>query len=134
MGSRVVVIFFLLLGIVGVAFPAAESVLEYPVSGKQYAIVVVRENNLSREEAKKIAYERAHQVTKEQGYRSFSVISEQDTQVVRSPKNGNQYQNYGNMYQELIMEGDFNRNRLANDATPNAGAFPAYRLVIRFNT
>ena len=130
---RAVVFFLIFLGPVCLNLEAEGNILEYPVTGDRYAIVVVQEGRQSRATAKKIALERAASITKEKGYRSFSIVSEKDVQVARSDPNDNTHQFYGNMYQELIIEGDFNRDRLANQDMPKQTISPAYRLVIQFN-
>lgn len=108
---------------------AVDQVIEYQVDGDQYAVVIVQDG-VSPSDAKKMARQRAAEITVQSGNRYFTVDSEVETQVMRSDQPWpNNQQFYGNMYQELIIEGDFNKERLQRQSIPDANMYPATRLL-----
>lgn len=102
--------------------------MEYQLDGGQYAVVVVMDG-ISAEDAKKIARQRAAEIVAQQGDRYFTIDSEQETQVIKSDDDLSNQRFYGNMYQELIIEGDFNRDRLRYRSIPNTSTYSAFRVV-----
>lgn len=106
----------------------ADQLIEYQLEGDQYAVVVVMDG-LSASEAKKIAMKRAAEIVVQQGDRYFTVDTEQETSVIKSDDDLDNQRFYGNMYQELIIEGDFNRDRLRYRSLPNTSTYSAFRLV-----
>lgn len=106
----------------------ADQFIEYQLEGDQYAVVVVMDG-ISVSEAKKMARQRAAEITAQQGDRYFVIDSEQETQVIKSDDSLDNQRFYGNMYQELIIEKDFNRDRLRYQGVPNTSMYSAYRLV-----
>jgi hypothetical protein len=112
----------------------SNQIIEYQGEGKQYAVVVVEDEGVTTAEAKKFARQRAAEMTVEKGGRYFKVISEEQTQVIKSdrpfPDNQAFYQN---MYQELIIEGDFNKERLQRRSVPSESLYNAYRMVFEIS-
>jgi hypothetical protein len=109
----------------------ADQVIEYQLEGGQYAVIVVMDG-ISPLEAKKMARQRAAEITVQQGGRYFVIDSEQDTQVIKSDEEMDHHRFYGNMYQELIIENDFDRDRLRYQGLPATNLYSAYRLVFTF--
>lgn len=111
---------------------APEQTIEYQVGESEYTVVVVQAEGVSRAQAAQFAKQRAAEIAFENGYSYIVITSEQEVKVVKSdrPFPDNQAF-YGNMYQELIVEGDFNRERLARSTVPNENIYPAYRLTFK---
>lgn len=105
----------------------SERMIEYQLDGGQYAIVVVMDG-VSVKKAKQIARQRAAQITALQGDRYFTIDSEEQTEVIKPNQGFENQRFYGNMYQELIIEGDFGRNQI-NRQPPISRMYPAIRLV-----
>lgn len=106
----------------------SDKMLEYQLDGGQYAVVVVMDG-VSLKEAKRMARQRAAELTAAQGDRYFTIDSEEETQVIKSnAPEFEQQRFYGNMYQELIIEGDFGKGSI-NRQPPTSSMYPAVRLV-----
>lgn len=105
----------------------SDRMIEYQLDGGQYAVVVVMDG-ISARQAKKIARQRAAEITASQGDRYFTVDSEEETQVIKSTNGYGNQRFYGNMYQELIIEQDFGRSSI-DRRMPNTNMYPAVRLV-----
>lgn len=105
-----------------------ERLMEYQVDGDQYAVVVVMDG-ISVAEAKRMAKQRAAEITASQGDRYFTIDAMYEIEVIKSDQNLENQRFYGNMYQELIIEGDFNRERLRYREVPNTNTYQAIRLV-----
>jgi hypothetical protein len=107
---------------------AADQVIDYHLQGDQYAIVVA-EDGINTSQAKQMARKRAAEITVKNGGRYFVIESEVEAQVVKSDDawpNNNAF--YGNMYQELIVEGNFGKESRQR-ASGNTSIYPAIRLV-----
>jgi hypothetical protein len=105
-----------------------DRMMEYEVDNGKYAIVVTMDG-ISASEAKRMARQRAAEITVMQGDRYFTIDSEEETQVIRSEDVPENQRFYGNMYQELIIEKDFGRDRLQNQNIPTSSVYTAIRLV-----
>ena len=102
--------------------------IEYQLQGDQY-VVVVAMDGLTESKAKEWAKKRAAEITVDQGGRYFTIDS-MDTTLVAKPNQVPENQRfYGNMYQELIIEKDFDRDRLMAEQNPNTNIYSAIRLV-----
>ncbi len=104
----------------------SERAIEYQLSADQYAVVIAVDG-VSKSQAKQMAKQRAAEITVASGGRYFTIDQEQQTQVIKSEEEGPRF--YGNMYQELIIEHDFNRERLRTMSEPNTQMYPAIRIV-----
>lgn len=103
---------------------ADSNIVEYPAQGNQYTLVVI-EDKISASQAKKMARERAAEITVKQGYRYFVIVSEQKVQVVKP----NAPQMPGNMYQELILQDSFGQETLSQDIGPNGALYSGLRFI-----
>ncbi len=109
----------------------SDHLIEYQLEGDQYAVVVVQ-NGISSSESRRMARQRAAEITVLQGGRYFTVDSEEETTVMRSDK---EYPSndafYGNMYQELIIEGNFGKSSMQRQQAINApiSTYTGTRLV-----
>ncbi len=106
----------------------ADRTMDYELDGGQYAVVVTMDG-ISASEAKRTARQRAAEITVAQGNRYFTIDSEEETQVIKSEDLPQNQRFYGNMYQELIIEKDFGRDRLQNQNVPTSSMYSAIRLV-----
>lgn len=104
-----------------------DRLIEYQLDGNTYAVVVVMDG-ISSAEAKRMAKQRAAEITAMQGERYFTVDSMYETEVIKSDDTPDNQRFYGNMYQELIIEGDFNRERLRYRGLPETNTYPAIRM------
>ena len=102
-------------------------VLEYQIRDEKYAVIVVQQNGMSKEEALKRAKQRAAEITRAAGRRYFEITSETQTQILQAEGEVNPF--YGNMYQELIIEKDFGKEQVTRKAGPSVQSIPALRLV-----
>ena len=103
---------------------ASERVIEYQLDGNQHAVVVAMDG-ISAPQARQIARQRAAEIAVELGDRYFTIDSEEQTRVVKSEDRGlSDQQSRGNLYHELIIEGNFSRRQSAASQ-----AYPAIRLV-----
>ncbi len=100
-------------------------------NGNCYTVLYVNKNCLSPEEARCEALKRAAEVTVRHGYRYFVVDSETMVTIAVTDKQGPTNNNgfYDNMYQEMIVEGDFGRRSIEARTTPPAQFYPAYKVV-----
>ncbi len=106
-----------------------DRLIEYQLDSGQYVVVVVMDG-ISSSQAKQMAKQRAAEITAMVGDRYFTVDKVYETEAIKSDDDldmGNQ-RFYGNMYQELIIEGDFNRERLRYRGVPNTSMYSAIRL------
>lgn len=109
--------------------PLGQGIIEYQNQDNQYVVVVVQEDGLSLAKAKEKALQKAAEITVQNGYRYFKIESEQKTQVIQANKPWPGSQGfYGNMYQELIIEKDFDRDRMQREV-PTESVYPALRVV-----
>ena len=106
---------------------ANDNVIEYQIQGNRYAVVIVREKGMSVDQARKMARQRAAEMTVVEGNRYFVIESETDVQAVQS--SGSQDQFYTNMYQELIVEGDYSKQQTQAEQPVSAYTYPALRVV-----
>ncbi len=107
----------------------ASQVYSYPLQDQQYVILVVEDDGVDEERAKKAAMQKAAQVSLDNGYRYFSILSEKTIEVVKL-SGGKTSQVPGNLYQEKIIEKDFSKKALEQDSSFPSGTYPAYRLEI----
>src|SRR6185295_12703936 len=110
------------------ALLADDAVIEYQLTGNQYAVIVVIDgsNITSASQAKEVAMKRAAKSVVDAGDRYFTVDSEEKTTTVRS--SGGEASS-GNLYQESIMEGNFGRDSAAAQGPASSSTYPAIRLV-----
>lgn len=106
----------------------SNQIIEYQMDSGQYAVVVVMDG-ISASQARKVARQRAAEVVIEQGNRYFTIDSEQETEVIKSDEGFNNQPVNGNLYQELIIERDFSRERLKTETIPTTSTYPAIRIV-----
>lgn len=99
----------------------ADRTFEYQLDGGRFAVVVVMDG-ISAAEAKQRARQRAAEITVSQGDRYFTIDSEEKIEGIQSEEN---QRFYGNLYQELIIEGDFSRESYRGIST----LYSAIRLV-----
>lgn len=85
---------------------SSNQLIEYQIPGGGYGIVVPIDG-ISFSQAKKIARERAAQITVAEGKRYFTVDSEKVTTVMKSEGGDRGYS--GNLYQEIIIDRGFNQ-------------------------
>lgn len=107
----------------------ASQIYSYPLQGQQYVILVVEDNGVDEEDAKKAAIQKAAQLSLANGYRYFSILSEKKVEVVKRSADQTS-QMPGNLYQEKIIEKDFSRDNLERGSSFSTGTYLAYRLEI----
>lgn len=108
-------------------FPA-QQLMDYPVGNKRYVVVAVIDQNVTEPEARKAALQRAAKVTRDEGYRYFTVISQEKVFVGLSDPNP--VPPATNLYQELIIQRDTNTQPRPIQPNEEEGVFPALRLTI----
>lgn len=134
---KIAVCVVLIAALLGHCFPFRQTfavkTLEYQLGDDQFAVVVIQDEEIkSTSQAKQYARERAAKIAVENGYRYFVVESERETKVVKSDRSLSDTEAfYGNMYQEMIIEGDFGKGSLARQAPPSEGIYRGIRLVFK---
>lgn len=107
-------------------------VLEYPAQEGRYAIVVVLKEGMDEQEALDLARQKAAELTVKKGFRYFTIERETKVQVLQSNKDWPDSKAFpGNLYEELIIEKDFTRERVANAPDGGTTLRPGLKLVIR---
>lgn len=107
-----------------------DHLIEYPIQDHQYAIVIV-ENGVSEEEAKKLALQRAAELAREKGFQHFKVDSEGEVNVAMSNKDfPSESSMPRNIYYELIQSDDFGREPIQSGEDSSVTVYPGYRLII----
>lgn len=110
----------------------ARETIEYQSGENQYSVVVVEGQGLTMTQAKKLAQIKAAEMAHSDGYRYITFETIQKTEVVKSDKPWPDNRAfYGNMYKELILDNNFDRDRLAREAIPSEEIYPAYRFVFK---
>ena len=101
-----------------------DEMIEYKLQSGQYAVVVVLDNRVTLDVAKKAARRRAAELAVSGGYRYFLIQSETQTRVVK------QRASLENEAEEMYIEGDFRNGQLASSSV-NEAAFPALKVVFQ---
>ncbi len=105
-----------------------DSYLDYKLDNGRYAVVYVEHSKTSPDKAKEKALSHADEVANKNGYRYFTVETQQNVQVAQGQQSN---QMPGNMYQELIIDKSFDRKTLEESPSPNAQMYPGLKLVIK---
>ncbi len=113
-------VFTVACGSGSVGLGANSQLIDYQVDNTTYA-VVVPSNEMTLAEAKRLARQRAAQVTVDKGYRYFSIKEEGEVQIVQA----SQSENFpSNLYYDLIIQ-----NNTQSKAPGPPKQSTAYRLV-----
>ncbi len=111
---------------------ADSQIIEYELDSDQYAVVVVRADGMSEEEAKTLAMKKVAKKTRDHQKRYFTVEKEGEVQAMLS--SGTAYDTPPpprNMYYELIQSNDFGRDRFEDERMPQENLYPAYRIIFK---
>lgn len=111
---------------------ADRQVIEYQMDDDQYAIVIVRTDGMTEEDARELAMKKAAEKTKDEGKRYFTVEKEGEVQAMTS--SGTAYDNPPpprNMYYELIQSGNFGRDRFEDERGSQENLYPGYRVIFK---
>jgi hypothetical protein len=107
-----------------------DHLIEYSLQDHKYAIVIV-ENGLSEEEAKKLALQRAADLAKEKGFQHYKIDSEGEVKVALTSKEfPSESSMPRNIYYELIQSDNFGRQPIEPGEDANVTVYPGYRLII----
>ncbi len=104
-------------------------IVSYQTGENQFTILAIVDHDVSKPQAKEAARQKGAQMTLENGFRYFSIVSEDETQVVKTSSGANA-QVPGNLYQELIVEKQFGRESLNQNQGGATITYPAVKLVI----
>lgn len=114
---------------------ASKQLIEYQSDENSYVVVVPQDESLSLSEAKRIARQRAAEMTVDKGYRYFAIESEGEVQVLKTNRDGPSSQDFPtNMYNELIIENNFGKDSLQRKFPPTSTFSSGYRIVFRIQT
>jgi hypothetical protein len=105
---------------------AAKSI-SYPLEDQKYVILVIQDD--SKSQTRKTAKQKAAAVTLDNGYRYFSILSEEEVDITTLSQTA-QSQVPENIYQELIIQKNFSRQNLEQNEATNVESVPAIRLII----
>jgi len=101
-----------------------DEMIEYKLQPGQFAVVVILNDQITMDLAKKAARVRAAEIAVSGGYRYFLIQSETQTRVVK--QRASLEQDAG----EMIIEGDFGNGHLASSSMSET-AFPALKVVFQ---
>ena len=108
--------------------PSNDHFLESQIEGSKYSVVYVELEETSSEDALRYALVHAAEMTHKNGYRYFTVDSEQEIVVARS-KSKNKSMN-SNIFQELIIENDMRMNSIERKSSPsNLITYPGLKIL-----
>ncbi len=111
---------------------SGKRVFDFPINNQEHSIVVIQDG-ISENEAKEKAYERASEITVDNGYKYFYVIKEDQVEIMKGKENWpSSYDFPQNLYQEEIIEKGFNRERFIQQGGQNHKLYSAYRINIEF--
>ncbi|MBS0606768.1 MAG: hypothetical protein KF898_06080 [Parachlamydiales bacterium] len=109
-----------------------QQTIEYQMDKDQYAVVIVQTQEMSDEEAKKFALQKAAEKTRSQNLRYFTIESEGKVQAMRSSSTADDNSpSPRNMYYELIQSGNFGRDRFEDERVPQENVYSGYRIVFK---
>ena len=100
---------------------ADDEMIEYRLQPGQYAVVVILNDGISLEQAKKVSRRRAAELTVSGGYRYFLIQSETEMQVIKSKI-------LEALNEEVIIEGNFATAQLER---PKETVYSALRVVFQ---
>ena len=101
---------------------------EYRLDDNQFAIIVIQKKGMSKADVKKLAMQRAAQITLEQGSRYFVILKEQDINILEAPNN---QKPQSNLYEEKILNKDTRGDGIVT-LNPSSGTpQPGLRLTIQ---
>ena len=121
---------FAFISVFGMAKPYlgdSERVIEYRHQDNTY-VVVVAMDGLSLSQAKKMAQQRAAEVTVEQGDRYFVIQSMEEVRIDQFSEDNYQYLG-GNAYQEAIVEKNFGRDTIMREHSGSSTSYPAIQII-----
>lgn len=101
-----------------------DEMIEYKLQSGQYAVVIILDDRVTLEVAKKAARHRAAELAVSGGYRYFLVQSETQTRVVK------QQASLENEVEEMFIEGDFRNGQLASSSIGES-TFLALKVVFQ---
>lgn len=104
---------------------ADDEMIEYKVKPGQYAVVVILDETVTLDQARKAARKRAAELAVSGGYRYFLVQSETEMRVMKQRAMLEKEND-----EEMYVEGDFGQGQIAVSSTHEA-VFPALRVVIQ---
>jgi len=110
---------------------ADQQTIEYQVDDNEYAVVIVRSEDMSEEQAKELAMQKAAEKTRDQKLRYFTIESEGQVQAMRSGKSSDDPSPPSNMYYDLIQSNNFGRDRFEDQQFPDGNIYPAYRIIFK---
>jgi hypothetical protein len=104
----------------------AQRTMQYQIDPNKYAVIVIQDD-ISEEIAKKEAMRKAAEMTLANGYRYFVIESESEAMAARS-NSDNFNRQPANIYYELIQSGNFGRERVDQPQPPMGEAIPGWRI------
>lgn len=112
--------------------PCEEGVFEYSTGEREVTIIVVQGNDVSFNEAKKLAMKRAAEATRENGFKYFIIKKREKVTFVGTKKGHRIYSNFPyNIYQREIVERGMGREPLKPEEDVETS--PAIKLIIEFS-
>lgn len=104
---------------------------DYDLGQGRYSITYVELEETSHQDAKHYALTHAAEIAHQNGYRYFTLDSEENVVVTQSQESVEGPYNY-NLFQEDIIEGQFGRGSIERRSTPEASidTYNALRITI----
>jgi len=101
---------------------------DYSMSNNRYGVIVAEDDGVSRDAAKKYAFERAAQIAHSHGYRYFTVETESQVAILKTEKGDPSQDMPRNMYYELIQSDNFGRERLESSEMHPSKEITGYQI------
>lgn len=109
-------------------------IIEYQIDEKTYGVVIPENQDISAAQAKRLARQKAAEITVGNGGRYFTIQAEGPVKLAKSNRDGPDSQDLPtNLYQELIIQQNFGRESLERNTPPSMSVVLAYRIVFQIH-
>jgi hypothetical protein len=102
--------------------------LDAKIADDKYSVIYIEKEQMSKEDARNYALAHAAQIAKDNGYRYFTIDSEENVMVAQTTPQENPFPN--NLYQEEIVEGNFGRQALQNKTPGPTNLYQGVKIKI----
>jgi len=109
-----------------------DRVIQYQISSEEFGVVVVQKEGMSEKDAKNYAMQKAAETAQKYNYQYFVIQTEGQVMVTNTKSSQTPEQQMPrNMYYELFQSDNFGRQPMDQNTIPQAGLYPAYRIVFK---
>jgi len=106
--------------------------IQYQINSEEFGVVAVQKEGMSDEDVKNYAMQKAAETARKYDYQYFVIQTEGPVMVTDAKQSHKPDQPIPhNMYYELFQSDNFGKNPMYQNTIPQAGIYPAYRIVFR---